>query len=293
MVKRTITGFVMSIVMIPIIFLGGWFFTVLMMVLSYIAGFEVLNMMYKKHGEFKMLRFIAPIWNAFLIFSYPVFNCNLYAPIIVLFSGIAAFLALMVIRAKMDEKISVLLVFNYLYTGVLFFLLFIIRNQSMAYYHLFDSFRGFLTTGLMRFTYLLLVVVLSDIGAYTIGSLIGKHPLCPTISPKKTVEGAIGGLVFSTLVGVLIYFLSSKLLGIDIFIHFESLALEIILVIIITILLSISSMIGDLVASRLKRHYEIKDYGFIFPGHGGVMDRFDSTIFASLIMVIVLLLMVI
>lgn len=114
--------------------------------------------------------------------------------------------------------------------------------------------------------YLLLLLNFSsvcDMGAYFVGSTLGRHKLCPNISPKKTVEGAVGGILSSLIVSVIIVLSFSA--G-------ESLAA----VLIITVPFCILGMIGDLFASVIKRAAGIKDYGKLIPGHGGVLDRVDS-----------------
>ncbi len=109
----------------------------------------------------------------------------------------------------------------------------------------------------------------TDVFAYFTGYFFGKHKLIPKISPKKTVEGSIGGIVFATL-GFLLYGLIVDL-ATAYEVNYITLALA-------GLLLSVISQIGDLTASLIKREHGIKDYGVIFPGHGGVLDRFDSVI---------------
>jgi len=113
---------------------------------------------------------------------------------------------------------------------------------------------------------------ITDIGAYFIGMLLGKNKLIPEISPNKTVEGSVGGLLVCIIVTV-IYGLSIKsMLKVDVSIlHF----------IILGMFTSIFAQLGDLTASAIKRSTKIKDYGDIMPGHGGIIDRFDSILFVS------------
>lgn len=116
---------------------------------------------------------------------------------------------------------------------------------------------------------------LSDSGAYFTGTLLGKHKLAPEISPKKTVEGAIGGVLTCALGYLLIAYLFEKgahVYGISLEVNYLS-------ILILAPVASISGIIGDLSASIIKREYGIKDFGHIMPGHGGVMDRFDSVLF--------------
>lgn len=114
---------------------------------------------------------------------------------------------------------------------------------------------------------------MTDIFAYFVGSKLGKHKLCPKISPKKSVEGAVGGVVGAIILNVLLLFVFEKF-----FFEGESL-LSYVTVIVLSVVLSIISMFGDLAASTIKRNFGIKDFGKLLPGHGGIMDRFDSILF--------------
>lgn len=113
----------------------------------------------------------------------------------------------------------------------------------------------------------------SDTCAYAVGMLIGKHKITPKLSPKKSVEGCIGGIVGAALIGYLYaLFLGDKIVGVG---------NPKVLFAIIGASSSVISQIGDLAASAIKRNYDIKDYGKLIPGHGGILDRFDSIIFTA------------
>jgi phosphatidate cytidylyltransferase len=114
---------------------------------------------------------------------------------------------------------------------------------------------------------------ISDVGAYFIGSFIGKHKLIPDVSPKKTVEGAIGGIITAAVAFVL-YGLLIDALSATINPNYVVLAIS-------GALLAVVSQIGDLIASLIKREYGIKDYSNLLPGHGGILDRIDGTMFAT------------
>lgn len=125
--------------------------------------------------------------------------------------------------------------------------------------------------------YLMWLVFISswvcDTCAYVVGMLFGKHKLTPKLSPKKSVEGAIGGVVGSCIAGALFGWLYAACTD-------YSYRIIAIFAVICTVG-SIVSQCGDLTASAIKRNYEVKDYGKIIPGHGGILDRFDSVIFTS------------
>lgn len=107
----------------------------------------------------------------------------------------------------------------------------------------------------------------TDTMAYFTGRFLGKHKLCPNISPKKTIEGSVGGVVFCALSFLLYGFIVQKIVGVTP--NYAMLFIS-------GLALSLVSQIGDLAASLIKREHGVKDYGKLMPGHGGVMDRFDS-----------------
>ncbi|MDD4690411.1 MAG: phosphatidate cytidylyltransferase [Eubacteriales bacterium] len=130
--------------------------------------------------------------------------------------------------------------------------------------------------GMEQGGYLIWTVVIgafaSDIFAYFVGVFFGKHKLCPKISPKKTIEGSIGGVVGSGLCFVLYGFILST--------QFNA-TVSYPMLIGLGVVCAAISQLGDLIASIIKRQYGIKDYGKLMPGHGGVMDRCDSLIFVA------------
>ncbi len=131
------------------------------------------------------------------------------------------------------------------------------------------------------YTYLLVFIGawITDIFAYFCGMLFGKHKLIPEVSPKKTVEGSIGGTLFCggafILYGVLI----------DRFVEQAS-RMNLLLLFAYGVIVAVVSQIGDLCMSAIKRHYGIKDFGKVFPGHGGMLDRFDSILAVALVLLV-------
>ena len=125
-----------------------------------------------------------------------------------------------------------------------------------------------LEPGAAWIVFVLAITFLSDTGAYFTGRLLGQHRMAPYISPKKSWEGAIGGLVFATLTGVLLVYL----LGLSIPLWLGAL---------LGCIGSIAGQAGDLAESLIKRQVDIKDSGNIIPGHGGILDRIDSLLFTA------------
>ena len=113
----------------------------------------------------------------------------------------------------------------------------------------------------------------TDVFAQLSGMAFGKHKMTPVLSPKKTWEGAFGGVIGVILINSLFLFIFMKFFAVKVF------ALPIWFYILMCPILSVCGIFGDLAASMIKRNYEIKDYSNLIPGHGGIMDRFDSVIF--------------
>ena len=131
------------------------------------------------------------------------------------------------------------------------------------------------TLGLYYLLLALFCAWFSDTGAYFTGRAFGKHKLCPLVSPHKTVEGMIGGLVTCVVLNVLAtlgFEWSCAQLGIAV-------QVDMVRLLLISLLASLISVLGDLSFSMIKRQFDIKDFGNIMPGHGGVLDRFDSVLF--------------
>lgn len=143
-------------------------------------------------------------------------------------------------------------------------------------YHVLISAR---IASLEEFLYIPIISVLTDTFAYLAGTLFGKNKLIERISPNKTIEGSLVGLIVATSIGSVYY------------LFFVDPGASIVFVLISTFLLSIMAMIGDLVFSSVKRQCKIKDYSNIIPGHGGFLDRFDSIIFVALFYAIIRLIL--
>ena len=125
--------------------------------------------------------------------------------------------------------------------------------------------------GSMTLLWLLVIVASTDIGAYFVGKSVGKTKFCET-SPNKTIEGVIGGVVFAVILGTL----------------FSTNGISFVNALIISAVVSISSVFGDLFESYLKREADVKDSGTILPGHGGILDRTDGYLFGAIVMLVLL-----
>ncbi len=134
-----------------------------------------------------------------------------------------------------------------------------------------EQFEGIVTRGHIRFLvwFCLAGAVFADTFALFAGIKFGKHKLCPRVSPKKTVEGAIGGVIGSAVINIIALFVCNWLC-------YNPFPLPVGFMIVLSFVVPVVSMFGDLIASTIKRNYGIKDFGDLIPGHGGIMDRLDS-----------------
>ena len=158
--------------------------------------------------------------------------------------------------------------FGVIYLGWLLSHAILLRNidqyQNIREYA--SNHQGLSDLGFFLVVFTVACTFLNDTGAYYTGTLIGKHKLAPKISPGKTIEGTIGGIVVCIITGLIVNYLFGNPLSSDWTIAFA-------------LLVAIAAILGDLVESSIKRGAGIKDSGDIVPGHGGVLDRFDSLIF--------------
>lgn len=176
--------------------------------------------------------------------------------ILVVLAALIAFLFLYVFRfPKLHATQVMAAFFSLVYAPVMFSFVYLTRHLDYGIYFVWMIF---------------ISSWISDTFAYIVGMLFGKHSLAPVLSPKKSVEGSIGGILGSVLCGALFgYFMVENVINEQQITWVFAL---------IGGIGSVISQIGDLAASAIKRNYEIKDYGKLIPGHGGIMDRFDSVI---------------
>ena len=132
-----------------------------------------------------------------------------------------------------------------------------------------------------KFIYLIPFVFgwVTDTFAYFVGRFLGKHKLIPAVSPKKTVEGAIGGAVGCALVAILYGFVIGQC--------FDTVQPNYVVLAIAGVIIAVVSQLGDFAMSAIKRQYGIKDYGKLLPGHGGLLDRFDSCMAVTIVLAMI------
>lgn len=296
MKQRIITGILLAAIIVPIVIVGKTIFLVFSMVMSAVAAYEMMNMFYQKSDTLKVYRYIIPILSAlttFMVYQVNVAGVHQFWLVVVLLSIFILSIGSFVFIKESSAQDMMNTVFTIVYTGLIIGYVMSIRYIGTAFpidispenpINPGDSIITYFTGGKL-FAYLYLVVIATDMFAYFIGVRFGKHRLAPHISPKKSIEGAVAGLIGGGIVGTISAFAMGLIEATGLFGIIQAIGI----VFIFSMLVSFMVQIGDLVASKLKRTYDIKDFGSIFPGHGGVLDRFDSLIFSGAFFYIIIM----
>ncbi len=270
MLTRIITGIVAFLILIPfVIFSATLAFPIGIAFCALLAVWEALHCV-GLHKNFWLL-----IPYGLVAVAAPL-SVRLWGVSETLTASVAAILLLMLYTYAVCVFARGKLDISSVATGFMTVLYSIVGFASLIYLH--DFHEG------GRFLYLLVFIGawVTDIFAYFSGFLFGKHKLIPEISPKKTVEGSIGGMLFCVLAFVgFTYCYNMRFWGL---LPEGSATLPYWMMAIVGLVVSVVSQIGDLSMSALKRHYGIKDFGKIFPGHGGMLDRFDSVVAVSIVL---------
>lgn len=246
-------------------------YTVVVALISVMATYEMIHVVGAKS---KLLIAIAGAVSAFTVFAV---SYKIAVPAVGVLYGFYTMLMLAI--SVFDNKNirytdAVMAVFSSIFIPNAFSC--IIRLNDIADFN--SSYKHY--EGLFMVGMCFVCSWLTDTFAYIVGSKLGKHKMCPVISPKKSVEGAIGGLVISGLFAPLLLYIF-HIIGVhfmDYYI-FGTDNMKYLYVVPVAIFGSCVSMVGDLAASVLKRNFGIKDFSKLIPGHGGIMDRFDSCVF--------------
>lgn len=284
MKKRVITGAVILAILVPAVYFGRIYFLSVGLFLSIVASYEMMSMFYKQGPALQKLRFIVPVLSGIIVLLNYFAAVNVINDMIYHFWVVTAFvasivfcLAILIFTKHSTAHDMMACVMALVYCGLI--MGYVISIEYITPIGTIKYFENALYGG-RSFAYLFAIVATTDTVAYLIGSKYGKHKLAPEISPKKSVEGAIAGLIGGAIIGVICTFLF-QIVVFSSEVKLIQKLLIIFIIFVFSLILSASVQIGDLVASKLKRSYEIKDFGKIFPGHGGVLDRFDSLIFAG------------
>ncbi|MDW0109197.1 phosphatidate cytidylyltransferase [Sporosarcina aquimarina] len=252
MKQRILTAIIAAAVFIPFVIVGGIPFTVLVYAIATIGLYEILKM--------QSIKLLSP-------------------------EGILTWLLTAILLLPNDIALRFLGTIGYTKLEVAFIIILLllvytvlVKNQFTFAHAAFSVMSAFYVglgffyltatreAGLIFIIYALVIVWTTDSGAYFVGRKIGKNKLWPDISPNKTIEGFIGGIISAVVFAIIFQLI-------------QPVASSYLLLIGITVIASIIGQLGDLVESALKRNYNVKDSGKLLPGHGGILDRFDSLLF--------------
>lgn len=255
MKTRVISGIVLALITISALICGSWYLFLLCFGISLVGMYEL----YKTAGLEKSLIAGCGYLTAFFYYLCIITNGEKY-DILVFVLGLMAIMTIYVITfPKFRAEDVILSFFGVFYIALMLSYIYKVRVLNDGIYVVW------------------LVFVSSwgnDTFAYFTGVLLGKHKMAPKLSPKKSVEGAIGGVVGATLLGLLYgYIVSGRMT--EFFVH------PVYTFGIASCIGAVLAIVGDLAASAVKRNHNIKDYGKLIPGHGGILDRFDSVIFTA------------
>ena len=262
MKARVLSAALIITIFVPFLIMGGNFFVFFVTLLGLFSIYELIKAREMKKEFPLIMKIITYLYTAFFIYSNSSnidFSLSLDYKIVALMIFLFLFPIVFISDNNKYNFIDALYLQGIiLFIGLSFNLIIVTRNYDLFY-----------------LLYLVLITTSTDTFALFTGMLVGKHKLSPIISPKKTVEGAIGGAFMGTFIGTAFYTTvinPSK---------------PLVLIIFITLALSIIGQMGDLVFSAIKRYYDKKDFSSLIPGHGGILDRFDSLVFVILFFIII------
>lgn len=261
--KRFASSVVLVIMLASLMYFGGNFLFLFLVVVSFVAYFEMQKAMkvHSKNKPKKRINALEVIGCLSILAYYGVRyfgETETYIMLTITLSIILSMMVYVFTFPKFHANQVVASIFAFIYAPIMLSYIYLTRELDHGIYIVW------------------LIFVSSwicDTCAYLVGMTIGKHKLAPTLSPKKSIEGAIGGIAGSAIVGFIYALVLVQLNVVEqnymwIFPFISAVG-------------AVISQIGDLAASAIKRNQEIKDYGAVIPGHGGIMDRFDSVIFTA------------
>ena len=259
---RIMSAIVLIAVFVPLLIIGELPFAICMAILSMFGLYELIKVRESKKKYPVLLKVFAYV----MVFAFSFYNFDsieftsqfdyrVMALLLFLFLSPIVFINDF---DKYNFNDALFLIGSLLFIGLSFNLIVITRNFDINY-----------------IIYLLIITTITDTFALISGMLVGKHKLCPKISPKKTIEGLVGGVFMGTFIATAFYYTVINS------------SCSLVFLIFATMLLCLVGQLGDLVFSSIKRYYGVKDFSNLIPGHGGILDRFDSLVFVTFAFIII------
>lgn len=258
MKERIISGIFLCLVLIPLVIAGGRPFQIAVGSLAILGLKEMIDLK-KSHNKIPsgIILFSLCMLLFLIFYEFEMHPLSIsYTTLAILSIGLLIPTLIPYKNKIYETKDGFYLMGLILFLGSAFHAIVELRNQKIIF-----------------LGYLIIIPMITDIFAYFIGKFFGKRKIAPNISPNKTLAGCIGGSIMGSVIGTLFYVLMIS-------------KTEILEIIIISFILSIIGQLGDLLFSKIKRENEVKDFSNLIPGHGGVLDRFDSLIFVILAFII-------
>lgn len=256
MKKRVISAAVLIAIFIPLLIIKGIPFQIALGIISLLVFKEVLDLKKKEKDIPNLIKFIGILVLLFSIYqktNIMLINYSCLGTLLIVYLLPTIFYS--------NEEYNTKDAF-YLIGWTLLLIVFLNAINYLVNYNI------------LYFIFLLLITIFNDTFALIFGKLIGQHKLIPTVSPNKTWEGSLCGMILGTFIAVMFY------------VNIINPTINIVRLVFITIILSIVGQLGDLLFSKVKREAKIKDFSNLIPGHGGLLDRFDSLIFVVITFVL-------
>lgn len=303
MTARIITSIVLTVILVPAIFVGGWFLLAVMAVAICFSVVEILQAL-KVKGKYWLV-YLVSILVVMAMTYWPFIKANIntniaagFSPFalkhwslylgftkievsaaLIVFSLCALFL-LMISNSHFGFDVVAPIFLLILFLGMAFQAVGFLRFNPYFLSSNSTSFNVNMITSSFLIVYVILGTIANDIGAYFMGVYYGKNKMNPRISPNKTWEGFVGGLFISIIISFAFGMIVSAL-GAPIIPSLTHKEWPFMLL--LSLVIALVANLGDLFFSAVKRHFQIKDYGFIIVGHGGVLDRIDSLLLVSVV----------
>ena len=305
MKTRIISAIVGLVVCVPLIVLGDFFFFAFVTFLVIVGTYEIIHCAKKKYNialyivawilallmaYWPMIKSIPGFVRGDIVFNWHLYTMfdELYISILILVLSVCGLFFMVIIDKGFTVRdacfiFTMLLIITVGFQGGLVVRYFpsqqyraiVGEPAGSGYFNLFDNLESCLLL-----VYVLIGTFMTDVGAYFVGVFFGKHKINPRISPKKTWEGFFGGIIISTICSFAFGFIFSICGHPLVYGCLDKERWYLILT--LSLIIPFASVLGDFVFSSAKRHFEIKDFGNIMPGHGGVLDRLDSVVFSLL-----------